>query len=247
VLVWRKGVHVMKPFAISMALLALLAGCRTPPTSWNFFAPYGATRVPPPSTGAYTRPDTYYQPSTVQPGAPANQRTELSKSGDSALASDTQGSRTTPASPIGAFVSRDVRQASDDRVFRSADGTKVKLASSSRAVASEAPIRIVESEKSESSGRLELKGMPINDATRPAGEIAASAEPGPFQPPNDATDMSQLPKPTMSQRSATGNSATLEPPSATSSSTKGDRSSSEPSASWHGRTDTTNTLGVAGR
>ena len=238
----------MKPSAISMALLVLLAGCRTPPTSWNFFAPYGATRVPPPSTGAYTRPDTYYQPSTGQPGAPANQRTELSKSGDSALAGDTQGSRTTPASPIGAFVSRDVRQASDDRALRPADETKVKLASTSRAVASEAPIRIVEPAKSESSARLELKGMPINDATRPSGEAASSAEPGPFQPPNDATDMSQLPKPTMSQRSATpGSSATLEPPSATPSSTKGDRSSSEPSAAWHGRTETTNTLGVADR
>lgn len=203
----------MKCSALLMAVVVLLAGCRSPTSSWNFFAPYGATRVPPPSTGAYNRPDTYYQPSTIQPGAPANQRSELARSSESALASDVRESRTTAASPAGAFVQRDERQASADSPLGERDEPKVKLASGTRSDAPESPIRIVEGGQPAASARLELKGMPVNDATRPASEAVPPAEPRQFEPPADARDMSQLPKPPAGAASQT-------------------------SAAWHGRTGT---------
>lgn len=53
----------MRRYPAALTLILLLGGCHAPMPSFNMLAPYGTTRVPPPATGSFGSPDTYYQPS----------------------------------------------------------------------------------------------------------------------------------------------------------------------------------------
>ncbi len=73
---------------VAMAAFAL-SGCRAPMPSFDGFAPFGSTRVPPPPTGAYKQAGNYYS------AAPANAPTATSNPARTAPA----GSATAPISP----------------------------------------------------------------------------------------------------------------------------------------------------
>ena len=60
----------MKRYAVLPVLAVLLAGCRAPMPSFNPFAPYGPSRVPPPPTGSYNATSPYYQRPSQPSAAP---------------------------------------------------------------------------------------------------------------------------------------------------------------------------------
>jgi hypothetical protein len=58
--VWQRGIWVV----MGMAVL-VVAGCRAPRPSFNFWAPFGSSRVAPPKTGSYNTPENYYPNGSV--------------------------------------------------------------------------------------------------------------------------------------------------------------------------------------
>jgi hypothetical protein len=64
---WRKGVQPMLRSAAILLVAWSAIGCRAPKPSFNVFAPYGSSRVPPPPTGSMGNPGAYYQPPGARP------------------------------------------------------------------------------------------------------------------------------------------------------------------------------------
>ncbi len=83
----------MKRFLCLWAIL--FGGCRAPMPSFNVMAPFGATRVPAPSTGSFGTPDPYYP--NGQPASNAPRVGMDGKDGTTSLADSTgpSGSSTT--------------------------------------------------------------------------------------------------------------------------------------------------------
>jgi hypothetical protein len=69
----------------AVAACFLVAGCKTGTPSINPFAGYGAPRVPPPATGSYGKPDTYYPGTTPPAGSSRGTSLQLPPSANSAL------------------------------------------------------------------------------------------------------------------------------------------------------------------
>jgi hypothetical protein len=214
----------MKRFA-ALPMLLLLAGCQSQTPSLdsvNWLAPYGTTRVPPPSTGSYGKPNTYYQPQS-QASASVNSTSD-EPIGTGVLASNNASAQQpTPAR-------RDTDESTDRVALTSAqsdtrrnESESVRLASAERLDSDEPPVRIVESTGASSSSASRLKGMRVNDVTRPA-------EPERFEPSGQLVDISQLPRPTRPVRPA---------PASANGSASGSTSVSS-GANWQSRDDSSN-------
>ncbi|MFV2067779.1 MAG: hypothetical protein ACC645_12465 [Pirellulales bacterium] len=239
----------MTRYVVPLVMLAFLAGCQGKIPPVNLLAPYGPTRIPPPPTGSYGRPDAYYQPST-QPAPPAksSQRTNSGVSSRSL-------SQVERGKPTRAFASsksgkmeteRDggLRAASSGEAADPRDDTSpVRQASARRVVGSEPPPRIVEPRERRSTDSPELKGMPVNDTTRPE-------EPERFDPPTKMLDISQLPpatrtvQPSDETRPVSVRSGT---PTAAPARLRQTMSDETPDDGWKPRENSRPPLRVAGR
>jgi hypothetical protein len=184
----------MKPLATIIAVLALLAGCNSAPSSLNMLSPYGTNRVPAPSTGSYSRPDTYYQP-----GGRSNSTGGAVGSGisRSTLENESGGTRDKvrfsgglTKNPMAA--NRSDTSASTSAADLSAGDSGVRFASATQPVSSEAPIRIVDSQSTATDLKVRLKGMPVNDVTQPP---ETAEEPAAFVPEESVRDLSEFPRP----------------------------------------------------
>jgi hypothetical protein len=179
----------MKRLAAIIAALVVLAGCNSAPSSMNFLAPYGTTRVPPPSTGSYRQPDTYYQPgggSGSAGGAVGSGLSQSTREADSDSEDKVRFGGGVTENPIAAGANPN-RTATISPI----EDSNVRLASATQPASAEPPVRILESEAASTDLRSRLKGMPVNDMTQPP----ARAEPAPFVPNDSARDLSEFPRP----------------------------------------------------
>jgi hypothetical protein len=184
----------MTRYIVLLVVLASVSGCQGQGQwpSVNLLAPYGPTRIPPPSTGTYGQPDTYYQPSP-QPAAPQTQPSvstspvSRGRPGQPTLAAVETRTHAEAAQP----EEEAARKPSGFRSTSPSDTSRVRLASAERTYDAEAPLRIVEPRAERSADAIELRGMHVNDATKPA-------EPGRFVAPARMADISQLPPATRS-------------------------------------------------
>ncbi|NLF68925.1 MAG: hypothetical protein GX575_07700 [Candidatus Anammoximicrobium sp.] len=182
----------MKWLAAVLIAVVGLCGCKSSQTPFNTLAPFGASRVPPPSTtvgatGAYyNRTATPPAATPAQPNAASNpaagaatgqKASSLNSSGASEawqLSPKTAGTGTSSPSPVASSQASAVRPASY------AAGTAAASAS----------------------GSLRLSGMPVNDATSsPAG-----SEPARFVASGSAVEISELPKALATPAPVTANS-----------------------------------------
>jgi len=176
----------MKESAASVMALILLVGCNAPPPM-NLASPYGATRVPPPGTGSFARPDSYYQPSS-RPGL-SGEGTGAQYAGGELPKSPASGVSVAPAPQNGQNTSAGsgVRLASmEDTVSTTGSSSTGRTTKPVNVTSSEPAIRIVESPAAARTSSPQLKGMAVSDATRPA-------EPRAFQPSSQMKDLSQYP------------------------------------------------------
>ncbi|MDA1055186.1 MAG: hypothetical protein O3C40_32590 [Planctomycetota bacterium] len=202
----------MKHFALVGAILVLSAGCRAPMPNCNMFGPYGATRVPPPPTGGYGAPQSYYTPrpttvpptsvpSTISPTStpvgtgfrpsPSNRWSNIDDPAIGPIAQDNTWAPTRPAISDARVV--DLR---DLDVALASHATAIPSVPSTVVVEHDGPIRILSSESSTANAELpRLRGMFVNDVTR-------VAEPRPFVPSGRVIDISQLPDAPVAARTA---------------------------------------------
>lgn len=185
----------MKRMAVSMLMLLMGVGCRAPMPTFNPLAPYGSTRVPPPSTGSLQAPTSYYNPSS-QP------------------ASGTVSPPTLTAPPRTGFQASPPTGNASGAAATSSPNQSVTLASHEMPVATAAVVQpsgsVSTSGASSNANTLRLRGMPVNDATRPQ-------EPAPFVPSGQMLDISQLPDPPTTIRLPQGGSSAPMSGGATSS------------------------------
>jgi hypothetical protein len=202
---------LMRGLAVTCAVALLLCGCRAPMPSMNLLAPYGTPRIPPPATGAYGAPKTYYQPPQGPPAtAPAvgtGLRSERSPAGGW-----TNADSTAPASRVAQSTSAPARTADDGGVRpasfeslvpvnraieptdlpRQSSAPKLLSASAERVheegMRAVPQIRIPNDADAAGSSGMRLKGMPVNDATLPV-------QSGRLAPSPAVMDISQLPLP----------------------------------------------------
>lgn len=176
----------MKESAALLGVLILLAGCNSAPPSMNPLAPYGARRVPPPATGSFARPDSYYQPSN---------RTGFSATGEAPTspatpAPATNGLTAAPSANPAAGLTSAPRAATGSVQLVSLDGSPVPSANGAAIAApssnAEMPVRIVAAPRASTMAAPKLQGMVAHDATQ-------LAEPAPFTPSGQMKDLSQYP------------------------------------------------------
>ncbi|HJN10450.1 MAG: hypothetical protein QGH33_05280 [Pirellulaceae bacterium] len=164
---------------LSPLLLAMLAfaGCRAPMPSFNLLAPYGSTRIPPPSTGSVA-PDKYYQPgspSTTPVGTGFRARRS-----STSLSADASTNSSEVATVSGSDASGRATRVTHETTTVSSE-TVVPVTT---VVESRDPIRIVESGTTARSLPPNVRGMQINEST---------VEPGRFHPASQLIDITQLP------------------------------------------------------
>jgi hypothetical protein len=186
----------MRWLALPLLAVVALAGCRAPTPSFNLLAPYGSSRVAPPSTSAPSTGGTYYNrtaPATGTGTAPNNQQapagtirsTSQTNPGASFLTTDNlwRPVRTRTANqPAGVF-----KGASNESTTGPVQAASyvAPAASQTKAAQPTAPATGATASRTTS---LQLNGMPVNDATRTA---ARTAEPARFQPAAGARDIAQ--------------------------------------------------------
>lgn len=210
----------MKRLSPLLLAIFILTGCHAPMPSFNLLAPYGSTRIPPPSTGN-TAPSTYYQPAQ-QPSSTTPVGTGFRASGKS----------TSVATESVADAS-EVRTASgSDEPGRIARATHETTAVEPTAVVT-AATAVPSRATSQTAGSGASRGLPANIRGMHINE--ATVEPAPFNPPTQVIDITQLPS-ASSVRSASvvpinqavGTSA----PPASTSSQRSTGSSSAGGTSW---------------
>ncbi len=173
-----------------------LCGCKSSQTPFNTLAPFGASRVPPPSTSVGATGPYYNRTATPQTAAPAQSNATTApatgptsrqgtstfnssgSSGSWKLAPQTASTGSTAQPPVASSETSAVRPAS---YAAGADSTTAAAATAS------------------ASGQLRLSGMPVNDATSGTAE----SEPAKFVPSGSAIEISQLPKPIAAPAPAT--------------------------------------------
>lgn len=166
----------MKWHATLSVIVVCLAGCHAPPPSFDLLAPYGSSRVPPPSTGSHGTGGAYYNrtaPSSTSVPAgstdPATSRkmgTNISGSSPFLTSDDSWRPTRTNATPEPAPVFPGETDDAASRVL---------------------PVSYIGTAKGGTVPRL--NGMPVTDATG-----RASSEPARFRVPGDAIEISKLPR-----------------------------------------------------
>jgi hypothetical protein len=189
----------MRRLTATVAALILLVGCNSPTPSFNLMSPYGGTRVPPPGTGSFARPDSYYQPSPKSGLSWQSESGQYASAKSSAAAPAQQTLAAAPkAGTTAGGSSGSVRLVSmnDAGLNPAAPTTQPANFLGSD---SSSQIRIVEAPKAKTSASPTLKGMTVNDATtavapavsQPQGSIQPQ---GSVQPQGGARDLSQYPQ-----------------------------------------------------
>ncbi len=178
----------MQRFSPLWLVLCFVAGCHAPVPKIDVLAPYGATRIPPPSTGIIA-PGQYYEQGGDVPAEPASKtgfRAPSLSAGQSAAANSNSvgtGIRTAGAANEGGTVSQAVHQtptaapASASPVSATPDA---KSSSSQTAVESSG----AGSTSAPSTLPPNIRGMHINEAP---------AAPSPTKATVESVDITQLP------------------------------------------------------
>lgn len=212
----------MKWHAAVAVIVVCLAGCHAPTPSFDLLAPYGSSRVPPPSTGSHGTGGAYYNrttpPATSVPGVnsgsanPATSRKmqcNVSGSGHLLASDDSWKPIRTNATPDPAPVFRGATNDTANRILPvSYSGT------------------------AKGGTVLPLNGMPVTDATG----RASSSEPARFRAPGDAIDISKLRRATGSPgQDATGTVVSSARSSDRIQSASGESSTSKTTLKWGSR------------
>lgn len=164
-----------------LLLASLVAGCHHQPGSSSLFSGLSGTRVPPPGTGSYGSPTSYYQgPAKTQPSTGWRSTTSITRP----TASLDGGGR------VGTGVSTGLSRSGgiDSDVDESGLVGQVAAAGYDDQVGpsqAESPtLRVVKPARMRA-GSLNLRGMPVSDAT-------IATEPSTFDPPSGAQYMPPL-------------------------------------------------------
>lgn len=141
-------------------------GCRAPKPSMNVFAPYGSSRVPPPATGSMTNPNAYYQPPNGAPPAQAPTQTPAGATtapslGSPVPAGSTPGFLGASQEPTPADPSQPVALAAFE-VEATDDGSTHANAATAEGELEPLPAQSI---SANTGSTLNLRGMPVNDAT----------------------------------------------------------------------------------
>jgi hypothetical protein len=169
----------MKWLVTCLVIVCGLSGCRGSQTSFNTLAPFGSSRVPPPSTNHFNASSPYYNrnaaPQTATPTGPGSMPAASQSGGETSgqVMSNTSASNSaaTWVSPLRQAVAEGIRPALDASTQSSG-------------------IQAVSYQDIASSGSsLRLKGMRVNDATN----SGAISEPARFVPAGATVEIAQLP------------------------------------------------------
>jgi len=172
----------MKWLAASLVVLACSAGCHAPKPSFNVLAPYGSSRVPPPSTNSTARNTPYYSQPNGAPAGSAPAGTTNPTGGQPA------GSTLAPPNPsltstADAWKSVAMRSASGENAATGG----VALASFNTPASSGG-----QTTNSSGGTQLRLGGMPVNDASL---VTSSATPPGMFVPDAGSNPIGGLPAP----------------------------------------------------
>jgi hypothetical protein len=233
----------MKWLTASLVTVLCLAGCHAPKPSFNVLAPYGPTRVPPPSTSGQAPNSTYYNgttpPTTNVPVVPRNsgmRNTSQKKwantpSHNLNLASQDSWRpvRTKSTADPAPVFKEAASQADENQVLPvSYSGTgKTEEAKMAVAISSSSEMRTA----ADGQSVLRLNGMPVTDAT--TGK--SLPEPARFVPPKDIIEISQLP-PASNASSPDGTVVSSSKASDHIKSTAADTATSKTTLRWRART-----------
>ena len=197
----------------AVVAVVLLSGCRAPAPSFNAFAPFGSSRVPPPPTSAYQHSGQYYQAPASGQALP-NRNTSTTAAPNSGSATAPAGLQTPPANlvsppalsaiaPVGSLpgfvgVGNSPGGSVAPASYQTPVAVRAHVANGPGAAvlppataASSSPPRpsnnAAKPATTSSSSKLKLQGMPVNDAThidRSAAQV---------MPPGAPLEISQLP------------------------------------------------------
>lgn len=178
----------MKWLAAVMIAAVGLCGCKSSHAPFNTLAPFGSSRVPPPSTAVGATGAYYNRTATpTQPGstpAPAAAPAAGSATGQKA-------STFNPSSSSASWQVTPKAAGASSPANTPAASSPPSAVSPASYVAATNPTAKAASPATAASGQLRLSGMPVNDAT----SSATGNEPAKFVPSGSAVEISQLPKP----------------------------------------------------
>ena len=169
----------MKRLVTCLVIVCGLSGCRGSQTSFNTLAPFGSSRVPPPSTNHFNASSPYYNrnatPQTATPAAPGSTPPASQSGGGTSgqVLSNTSASNSaaTWVSPVRQAITESIRPALD----ASSQSSGIQAVSYQDIASNESSLR--------------LKGMRVNDATH----SNAISEPARFVPAGATVEIAQLP------------------------------------------------------
>jgi hypothetical protein len=170
-----------------------LCGCKSSQTPFNTLAPFGASRVPPPSTTVGATGAYYNRTATPQTATPAPPNSAPAPATAPAAGSATgqKASSFNPGSSSASWqVTPKTASASSAAQTPSASSPASAVSPASYTAGTNSTTKAA-SATTPASGQLRLSGMPVNDATN----SATGSEPAKFVPSGSAVEISQLPKP----------------------------------------------------
>lgn len=220
----------MKWLVASLVTVLCLAGCHAPKPSFNVLAPYGPSRVPPPSTSGQAPSGPYYNgtnlPTTTVPANPNS----------SGLPSTSQKTRTNTSSHNSHLAAADSWK--PVRTKSTADPAPVFPGTAGLTEKNQVlPVSYKGSDKTEEAGlsaqgkaTLRWNGTPVTDLTTGA----SLPEPARFVPPTDAIEISQLP-PASNSSTASGTVVSSSKASDHIQPNVGDASANKTTLTWRSR------------
>lgn len=192
----------MKWLAAVVIAAVGLCGCKSSQTPFNTLAPFGASRVPPPSTTVGATGAYYNRTATPQTATPAQPNSTPAPAAGSAT-----GQKAPSFNPSSSSASWQVtpKTANASSAAQTSDASSpASGVSPASYTAGTNSTTQAASPTTAASGQLRLSGMPVNDAT----SGATGSEPAKFVPSGSAVEISQLPKPVGTPAPATVTPAT---------------------------------------
>lgn len=167
-----------------LVALAFVAGCHAPKPSFNLLAPYGAPRVPPPSTSAGGNNPAYYTPTGGVPAGPASAAPAASTvptAGQPGGSSQASAPYMATNQSWTSVLDKTAKNAGAPATVTTIDGD-VRMAAFAAEASKSAPA-------DDGGSTLRSGGMQVNDATAPPSPPAV------FVAPSGASPISHLPAP----------------------------------------------------
>ena len=180
----------MKWLVAGVITAVCLAGCKSSQTSFNTLAPFGASRVPPPSTNSLNASGPYYNrsatPQTATPTMPGSTTAPAATQG----AGSASGRMTSSASGTeGAWQPTAKTANAGGTTKTSATSSGASTVQPASYQAGTDSTKNASSSASSAGSSLRLNGMQVNDATT----SGAGAEPARFVPAGSPVEIAQLP------------------------------------------------------